>query len=389
MYSFIHPPFITCFILFIHFIIFFLFHLSTPSYFIFIQLRTTDQQVPFFFHGPFISFFLVYSFVHGPFISCFSLFIHSRSILQLFSFRSFTVHLSVCFVSQSIQQLFLSWSSIFFIYSFFVHLSIDLEYSLSVYYLLKVITSSTDHFSAFFIIFTFIHSFNFVRKFSFHFVIFYLLAIPRSWSKLYPGLIYSILDPGLIYPILDPGLNYPILDPGLIYPILHPGLIYPILDPGVIYPILDPGLIYPILDPTLIYHILDLGLIYPILDPTLNLSYPRSWSNLSYPRSYSNLSYSRSWSNLSYPRSWSNLSYPTSWSNNPRSYSNLSYPRSWSNLFYPRSYCLKQEGMKLRFLMCLLQLPTYSLVGWTGNIKLNHNQVKEFTYCLKGSICEK
>ena len=184
MYSFIHPPFITCFILFIHFIIFFLFHLSTPSYFIFIQLRTTDQQVPFFFHGPFISFFLVYSFVHGPFISCFSLFIHSRSILQLFSFRSFTVHLSVCFVSQSIQQLFLSWSSIFFIYSFFVHLSIDLEYSLSVYYLLKVITSSTDHFSAFLSFLPlFIHLILFG---SFHFISLFF--------------IYQLY--------LDPGLNY-------------------------------------------------------------------------------------------------------------------------------------------------------------------------------------
>ena len=101
MYSFIHPPFITCFILFIHFISFFLFHLSTPSYFLFIQLRTTDQQVPFFFlHGPFISFFLfirsftdllsgvfLYLFIHGPFFSYFR-FVHSRSICLFVSFHS-------------------------------------------------------------------------------------------------------------------------------------------------------------------------------------------------------------------------------------------------------------------------------------------------------------
>lgn len=100
MYSFIHPPFITCFILFIHFISFFLFHLSTPSYFIFIQLRTTDQQVPFFFtvhSSAFFSFIrsftdllsavFLYLFIHGPFFSYFR-FVHSRSICLFVSFHS-------------------------------------------------------------------------------------------------------------------------------------------------------------------------------------------------------------------------------------------------------------------------------------------------------------
>ena len=128
MYSFIHPPFITCFIFFIHFISFFLFHLSTPSYFIFIQLRTTDQQVPFFFFT-----------VHSS--AFFYLFVRSRTFYQLFFFiYSFTVHSSAIFVSFIhgpfvclfrfiVHLAAVSFVVLRFLHLFiFFHLSIDLEY---------------------------------------------------------------------------------------------------------------------------------------------------------------------------------------------------------------------------------------------------------------------
>ena len=125
-------------------------HLSPVLFYTFTVLNSfflfsfIQEPLQLFYFYPFTvhwSAVFIFFILHGPFIRFFR-FIHSQSICLFVSFHTFKVHLAAVFIRGPSFSLF---------YSFKVQLLIDLDYSRSVYYLLKVVPSSTDHFSPVFV----------------------------------------------------------------------------------------------------------------------------------------------------------------------------------------------------------------------------------------------